>query len=429
MTQTWYNEQKIAPKHSVVLTKWNAERAEQKNAVATQDLYKELLGRHGVKSGAVVNHKTAFEVSTVYRCIALKAEGLAMVPFKLHQKTEGVIREADDLDLYWLLSEVPNDFQTSFEFREQIALHLELCAEAFVFKNIVNGRIVELLPYQPGVVTKVTNSDMSMTYKISLSKGGMIEVPAKNMWHIKGKTWDGTTPIEVLKVAREAIGLSLATEEHSARSFSNGAKLGGILSTDSILDKPQLDQLRESWQLTQGGSENAYKTAVLFGGLTYQAAAQTAVEAQLNETRDRQVQEICRFFGVLPIMVGYADKTATYASAEAMFTAHVMYTLMPLYRRVEQSANKNLVGLSELKKGFYTKFNASALLRGSVKDRAAFYKEMYNIASLCPNEIRAYEELNPYEGGDQYRAPLNMADPNDKADDADKDKTDKDDDK
>ena len=386
----------------------------KKSVTTTADLYKALLGRNAVKSGAVVNYKTAFDVSVVYRCASLLAEGLAMVPLKVHQAgKDGSISPAIDHPAYWLLSKKPNDWQTSYEFRHMVGLHLAFCREAFVFVNrSVNGKILELLPYAPNVVTKVKGDEqLSLSYKITLSGGKQIEVPAENMWHIKGASWDGITAIETIKAAREAIGLALATEEHSSRMFSNGARVGGVLSTDKSLSKEQITELRESWEQTQGGSNNAFKTAVLYGGLQWQSAGFNSNDAQLVESRRNQVEEICRFFGILPIMVGFADKTATYASAEAMFTAHVIYTLLPFYRLVEDSADVWLLGMDEIKQGFYTKLNASGLLRGSIKDRAEFYTKMYNIGAMNPNQIRELEEMNPYEGGEKYRVPLNMIDP------------------
>lgn len=427
MAEPWYNETRVSQKGSVILNEWLAKRQEQKTITTTNELYKELLGRGGVKSGAIVNTKTAFEVSVVYRCAALKAEGLAMVPFKIHHQDGDVKKPAIDHDLYWLLSKRPNDFQTSFEFREQMGLHLALCQEFFAYKNIVRGKVVELLPYPPNAVIKVRHPDMTTSFKIKLANGETLDVLPENMWHVKGKSWDGVEPIETVKIAREAIGLALATEEHSSRMFSNGARVGGVLSTDQDLNGDQLKLIKEGWQETQGGSSNAFKTAVMFGGLKWTPMGFGAYQAQLIESRRNQVEEICRFMDTLPIMVGFADKTSTYASAEAQFTAHAMYTLLPLYRRVEDSADVNLIGMDDVKRGYYSKFNAAGLLRGSIKDRGDFYVKMYNIASLNPNEIRSLEDMNPYEGGEKYRAPLNMVDPalEDSLSDENKDKGDK----
>ncbi|HEY0268204.1 MAG TPA: phage portal protein, partial [Methyloradius sp.] len=273
------------------------------------DLYKSVFGGSSVKSGAVVNYKTALEVTTVFRCVQLIAQGLAMVPFKVYQEKGEVKSPSKDHPLYWLLSKRPNDFQTSFEFREQIALHLTLAGETFVYKNKVRGKIVELLPYPPGAVTKVHHPDMTTSFKINLANGQVVPVPPEDMWHIKGMTWDGVNAIRPVKVAREAIGLALATEEHSSRMFSNGARVGGVLSTDGKLDEPQIKLLKENWNETQGGSANAFKTAILFGGLKWNPVGFSAENAQLIESRRNQVEEICRVFGILPIMVGFADKS------------------------------------------------------------------------------------------------------------------------
>src|SRR5690606_27452958 len=115
------------------------------------------------------------------------------------------------------------------------------------------------------------------------------------------------------------------------------------------------------------------KPIIVDDAAKYASMAMSAVDQQLIETRKHQIEEICREFGVMPIMVGHADKTATYASAEQMFLAHVVHTLAPWYQRIEQSADVNLLSEEDLAEGYYTKFTPSALMRGAASDRAAFY--------------------------------------------------------
>jgi len=110
-------------------------------------------------------------------------------------------------------------------------------------------------------------------------------------------------------------------------------------------------------------------------------------------------------------MIGESTATATYASSEQMFLAHVVHTLGPWFSRIEQRLNMQLLTAEELAAGYYCKFSVAGLLRGSHKDRAEFYRTLYGIGGLNPNEIRAYEDLNPYKGGEKYRVPLNMEDP------------------
>lgn len=382
----------------------------------TWNTFREFFAIDGTsKAGAAVTTTTAMQVPAMFACARIIAEGCAQVPFKVHRTTgDGADQrraDATDHPLYWLLARRPNAWQTSFEFRETLLLHLVFAGNAFVFINRVRGRIVELLPYEPGAVTIKRADDGTLRYTLRLAGGRQIDVPPADMWHLRGPSWNTWMGLDATRVARESLGLALAAEEHSARMFSNGARLGGVLSSDMALKQEQIDLIRTNWEQTQGGLANAYKTAILFGGLKFQPIGMQSDQAQLIEQRRFQVEEICRHMRVLPIMVGAGEKTSTYASVEQMMIAHVTHTLMPWYTRIEQSAEVNLLDRSEMEAGIYIKFNANALLRGSAKDRGGFYTQLYNIGAINPNEIRALEEMNPYEGGDQYRVPLNMADP------------------
>jgi HK97 family phage portal protein len=369
-----------------------------------------LAGLGGsVKSGATVNWKTAIEVGTVFACARVIAEGLSQVPFKLFQETTGGGREAARAHpLYKLLARRPNPWQTSFEFRETLALHLVLASNAYVFKNMLAGKVIELLPFQPGQVT-VKRSGWELSYEITTADGTKVPVPASQMWHLRGPSWDGVVGLDAVRLARESIGLALATEEHSARMFSNGAAIGGVLTTDATLKTEQVDLLRKSWETTQTGVRNAFKTAILWGGLKWLPRGQQNDQAQLIEQRRFQVEEICRHFRVMPIMVGYSDKAATYASAEQMFLAHVVHTLGPWYSRLEQSAESALLTEKELDAGYYFKFIAGGLMRGAHADRAAYYSKALGAggspAWMTQDEIRGLEEMNPM-GGTAAQLPV-----------------------
>lgn len=404
-TSSWYNEERVSQPGSVILSEWKASREFERkaDAVSTRDLYKELLTQAGVKSGVQVNWKTALQASTALGCARVIAEGIAQVPFKLFkERVGGGMDAAKDHGLFELLSLKPNDWQTSFEFREQLGLHLAFMGNAYVYKvRGLRGEIVELLPYDPNLVT-VKRNGWDTTYQVQTIDGGTTPVAKEDMWHLRGLSWDGVSGLPGIKLAREVIGLSLAMEEHSARMFGNGAKVGGILSTEGKLDKDQTSILRESWQAAQGGGANAYKTAILSGGLKWTPLAMTGVDSQHLEQRRFEVENTCRFFRVMPIMVMQADKAATYASSENMFIAHVVHTLMPWYTRIEQSADVNLLTADERRQGYYSKFMAQALLRGASKDRAEYFAKALGSggspAWMTQDEVRALEEMNPMGG-------------------------------
>lgn len=363
-------------------------------------------------SGIPVTPATSLECATVLACVRLLANGLAQVPFRLFQMNKSGIRNpAVAHPLYDLLYVSPNEYQTSFEFFHTVMMHLALTGNAFVWINRrPDGKILELLPYPPGTVA-IDRDGWEVKYSIRTQDGQWINLPAEDMWHIRWLAWDGVKGLSAVQMARDAIGLALALDSHGSTSFKNGSRIGGVLTVAQRLDEDQRKSLREAWQAAFGGSGESGKVAVLGADMKYQPIQATNDVSQYDESRRYQVEEICRAFGVDPVMIGYADKAATFASVEQKSIQHVVYTLGPWYACFEKSANKWLLTKQERSSGYYFKFNVNALLRGASADRAEFYTKLYNVGALSPNEIRELEDMNPYEGGDEHRVPLNMIEP------------------
>lgn len=374
----------------------------------------------GSKSGIRITPKQALQATTAGACGRVVGFGLAQVPLKLY-RVEGRNRlPATDHPLYRLLYLKPNDWMTSFELRVMLGLHLMFCGQAFVWKNTIGGVVKELLPIEPGMV-EVKREGWAMRYFVTLQDGRRQEIPAKEMWHLRGPTWDGFQGLEAVRLAREAIGLSLAAEEHGARMFANGMATPGVLHADANINEEQRKALRESVEKAQTGT-NKWRLLLTWGGLKYTPAASNNDQAQFLETRRFQVEEVCRGLGVMPIMVYHSDKAATYASAEAMFQAHLVHTMGPWYAAIEQSAMVNLLTDEELDAGYYIRFTVNALMHATAKDKAAYLKQMFDMGALNPNEIRELDERNPYEGGDSFRVPMNTEDPANPEPDEDDDK-------
>jgi HK97 family phage portal protein len=358
-------------------------------------LFGEIFGTRESKSGQTVNVRTALETSVVLSCARVIAEGWAQVPCKTFQRMDDGSRiEARDHPLFDLLQVKPNDWQTSFEFLETLGLHVVLCGNAYVFKNMVGGKIAELLPFEPGWVTVTRHPDYSITYEVQTPQGKRFNVPAENMWHLRGPSWNGYTGLDMVAQARNAIGLALATEEFGSGLFKNGARPGGLLIAKTSLSPEDAQLIKEAWQEAQGGSGNAMSTALLSGDLDYKTISQTADEAQFIETRKHVIHEVCRFMRVLPIMVMQAEDTTSYNSVEQMFLAHLTHTLMPWYRRLEQSMAANLLTEVERKDGHYVKFMASGMMRGTAKERAEYLQIMRQNKIITANEWRDVEDLD-----------------------------------
>jgi HK97 family phage portal protein len=380
-------------------------RPERKSAELYKELSTVLMGGYQTRSGQPVSWKTALECSTVLACTRVIAEGLSQIPWKLYQKNGDRKEPATGHPLYDLLHRRPNEWQTSFEFREQIALHLVLARNAYVFvSRSTRGEVLELLPMSPADVNVKTPKRLGELpeYSVRMGDGRPEIIPPANIWHLRGLSWDGIQGLDGVRLAREAIGLANAAEQQSAGLFSNGTRPSGTLTIDTILRPEQVEEFRKQWAEHYAGAANAGKTPILSGGWKWNQVSMDADKAQMIETRRMQVEQICSAFRVLPIMIGYSDKTATYASAEQMFLAHVVHTLGPWIERIEQSADVNLLTEAERKNGYYTHFTTAGLLRGAHQDRANYYAKALGSggspAWMTPDEVRGLEELNPMGG-------------------------------
>jgi HK97 family phage portal protein len=366
-----------------------------------------MIGRNVTSAGAPVTWENALRVSTVLACVRVIANGVAQVPLNLYLSDAVGRQVARNHPLQPLVHLRPNAWMTSFELRETMVTHAALTGNAFamVLRAGRNQEIAEILPIEPGRVTVKQEDDYSITYRVQGRSGATEIVPESAMLHLRGPSWDGVAGRDAVAQAREAIGLTMALETNQAAFQRAGARTTGVYAVKSLLSPERYQKLRE-WFQREIGAGGDHGPMILDDGATYTPFTMSGVDQQLIETRKHQIEEICRAFGVMPIMVGHADKTATYASAEQMFLAHVVHTLDPWFQRIEQSASLALLTDEERRTGHYLKFTANALMRGAAADRAAFYVAALGTTQqpgwMTRNEVRALEELDPVEGGDAF---------------------------
>lgn len=381
--------------------------------MSSLELFREIFGGRTSSSGTIVTLDSALAVCTVFACARVIADGIAQVPLKVFRASaDGRSREpALAHPLYRLLFRRPNTWQTSYEFRQTLGLHLALTNNAICFKEVApgSGRLLGLVPLDPKSVTVKRGSDWAVEYVVTDLYGRHMTLPAALVWHVKGPAWAPHLGLDAVTLARNAIGLAIAAEESQATFHRNGARPSGVLSVEGALNGEQHKQLVEFIKKAVGG-ESGGTPMIVDRGAKWLQTAMSGVDAQHLETRRYQVEEICRAFRVMPIMVGYSDKAATYASAEQMFLAHVVHTLAPWYECIEQSIDVHLLSERDGQAGVYAKFVEEGLLRGALKDSAEFIDKLVNGGIMTPNEGRAKLDLNPDADpkSDQLRVPANI---------------------
>jgi HK97 family phage portal protein len=376
------------------------------------DWIPEFLLAPAAKSGISVNYDTALQTMALLGCARVIAEGVAQSPCKLlRPRADGKGAEAaTDHSLYQLLYLEPRSGQTAYEFWETILLHRVIARNAYVFKNYVGGRIFELIILEPGLVQARELPDRSVVYDVTGRDGRAQTLTRREVWHLRGLSWNGSIGLPVIKLAKEAIGLSLALEEAHARLHGNGVQPAGFVSVPGIMDEANQQKLT-GWIKRQAAAANRFNPLVLDQGAAWVSQQMTGVDSQHLETRRFQIEEICRATGVIPLMVFQSDKTATYASVEQLLIAHVMHTLGPNVRAVEQSVQVHLLSDQEKAAGLYLKFYLQALMRGDYKGRQEGLQIQRRNGVINADEWRLLEDMNPREdeGGGQYLVEANMA--------------------
>jgi HK97 family phage portal protein len=364
------------------------------------ELFREVYGGgRESTAGVTINTQSALETATALACGRVISEGCAQTPWHLMQERDGRKQVSDD-PLDYVLYRRPNPWQTSFEYRETVLLHAIFCGNAYSFINRVGiaREIRELIPIEPGRVTVKQLPNLSLQYRVTADTGEAKDFGQDAIWHLRGPSWNSWMGLDAVKMARNALGLAISLEQGQAEFQKNGAKVTGAVSVDGRLDKAQFEQMAAWLDRHQIGGDRSHKPLIADRNAKFLPMTMTGVDQQLIETRRHQIEEICRHFRVMPIMVGHYDKSSTYASAEQMFLAHVVHTLMPWYQRIEQSADVNLLNEEQRRLGLYTKINPNALMRGAAKDRAEYYAKGLGSGGgkgwLTQNDVRGFEDMD-----------------------------------
>lgn len=380
----------------------------RKSAQLTYDQVANLIDgvAGGSVAGVAVTEKSALQVSTVLACVKVIADGCATPDLHVYrEKRDGSRERAINIPEYRLLSRRPNEWQTSFEWRRQMTIHAALTGAGLSIKvKGDNGRVRELIPVQPGRwdVRKVSRYEVA--YRCWDEFGMIGEFGPDDVFVLNGIQWDWVGSMNAVALARSAIGLAIATEKSQASMHENGLRPSGMYSVEGILNTEQYNALTRHLKEKAGPSKTGIPL-VLDRNAKWQNMAMTGVDAQHVETRRLQIEEICRAYGVFPIMVGHSDKSATFASSEAFFAAHVKHTLAPWHKAWQQRMDEMLLdGDGPL----FAEFDTRYMMAGSMKDRSQWARTMAELGIYTRNEIRDEEGKDPLPGLDDPLTPLNM---------------------
>lgn len=357
-------------------------------------------------SGVDVNESTAFTYSAVWAATRLLAGSAAWLPLNLNESIDTPEgkgkRLADDRGEYWLLHSRPNPEMTSMAYR------------MYAFNSQINwgnsysemqrdglGNVVALWPIHPSRVELKRDLNDSIFYEVR--NNGTSEpsiISFEDILHIPSIiTDDGITGKGVIRHARETIGFGVALERYGANWFGSGGVPRIVVKHPRLLSAEARDNFRKEWREVYSGSD-AERVALLMEGADIQPIGLSQEDSQFLETREHNVEEIARWYGVPPHMIQDLRRS-TDNNIEQQGQEFVVYSLIQYLAIWEQVLGMKVLPERD-QKTFFFKFNVMALLRGDAKTRAEFYASMLNNALMNRNEIRALEDLNPVPGGDTF---------------------------
>lgn len=352
----------------------------------------------------------ATKLSTVYRCVNLLSDSVASLTLMPYIYRDNWKYQDYESGLYNLLNVQPNDFVGAYMFKKMIIVHMLLRGNAYVFIERTNsGKVTAMHLLHPDFMyIEVAKGEIRYVYTIA--GGGQKIYDKSQIIHFVNYTDDGINGISTLQYAANSLGIAYSSEEHAGNFWQSGANMSGILRPlpGATMSKTQQTNAKAAMkeQLASDSGGTSGSIIVLGDGLEYQSISVNPKDSQLLESRQFNVIEICRFFGVPPSLA--FSETAKYATAEQQSIDYLNNGLGPVLEKVENESFRKIYLPSEWNTR-ELRFDTENLLRMDAATRADYYSKLHGVAGYTSNEVR--EKLNapfPLKGGNRGFVPVNL---------------------
>jgi HK97 family phage portal protein len=361
------------------------------------------------RSGATVNEKTALLCSTVWACTRLIAGCLENMPAHVYRGTEDNAEKEPGHWLYPLVHDQVNDDLSAGAWRNIMQGHALIWGNGYsqIVRRSGSEEILGFHVLTPDTM-RVEVTDGRKEYVFKPSVGTEIRYKPRDIFHLRGESFDGIMGYSLAKMAAESIGIAMSAELFAAMFYGAGGRVPGTLEYPGrFKNQQEFDEYRGKFDEVYSGQQGFHKTMILESGMKWSALGVKPQEMQFVETRSWMVSEICRWFGVSPHLVGDLSR-ATFSNIEHLAIEFVNYCIGFWQKRWVEQYNLKCIPRGE--RDLFIRFDSSRLTRGDFPTRMAGYASGLQNGVFSVNEVRALEGKNPIEGGDIHRVQLNMQD-------------------
>lgn len=374
---------------------------------ATQQTIRYANGIDSV--GQTVNQKTTLGLPTAWACVALKSEVVGSMGMGVHEKAnDGGRIDRNDHWLYDLVHEEPNRDQTPAEFWGGMVASMDLWGNGYAEKETLGQRTTALTPLAPNLTKVARNRNNERVYRY-MDRGKIEELPADKILHLRGLTLGGDEGLSVMEFGRRTLGGAIAANKTAGDTFTGGLQLSGFMETGTTKLSPE--QRADLFEIFEGFRGQAMRGSIvpLEKDFKFAPLRMNPVDIQLLESRGWDVEELCRLFGVFPILIGHAAKGQTMwgSGVEQILLGWQTLRLNPLLRKMEQSVKKQLLPISDRKR-VYPEINREALMAADSAARAALYSAFGQNGVMTRGEMRSRENLPSLPGDDFLTVQSNL---------------------
>ncbi len=357
------------------------------------------------KSGVQITKDNAMNISGVYAAVKLLSDSISSLPIHLIKESKEKKEKDYANPLYKLVSKEPNKLMTSYTWRQIFMPHILLYGNAYavIDWDKKTMRPKQLMPVHPSKVEIEIKKGIAI-YTIRLEEK-TITIDQSNIVHFRG-LGDEVKGKSVIEYAKDNLGLGKAAEDFGSKFFSNGAAIGGIYEHPSQLSDKAYNNLQKSLERRAGGLSNSHKILILEEGMKFTTTSIPPNAAQFLETRKFSINDVARWFGVPPHMIADLER-ATFSNIEQQNLNFSQFSILPYVVLIEQELNRKLLREDE-KENMYFKLNMDGLLRGDMQSRYTAYQIGIQNGIVNPNEVRRKEDLDAYDGGNDYFMAANI---------------------
>ncbi len=364
-------------------------------------------------TGRIFTPQNTLSIAAAWACVWLIADTISTLPFVLNRRAPGNVRfgaPATDKPLYTVLHDAPNDQMSACEFWQVMIASDMLWGNGYALKTVnINGDVISLDPMRPEFVVPYRMPPKGEIRYKYYSPLGTQDYSADQIFHLKDRTVDGLVGLSRIEYARNSLGIAWAADEATSDTFRNGMRSGGFIKSEKFLKREQRDQLAESLSEFTTGSSRSSGMMVLEGGLSFEALTMNPQDVQLLTSRQFAVEDICRWFGVPPVLIGHAAAgvTAWGTGIEQLMLGWLALNLRPYVRRIEQASQRTLLAPAD-RRSLYLTIDTDDLMGADSSARAALYSTLSQNGIMTRNEIRAREDLPAMPGGDSLTVQSNL---------------------